>query len=250
VNLIPAIDLRGGRCVRLLRGEFDKETEYSDDPAAIARSYTGLGVKHLHVVDLDGARGGEQKNQATVREIIDAAAGRSPLAVQLGGGIRCRQTLAAWLGGGVSRCVIGSSAVTDRPTVRRWFREFGPERIVLALDVRIDSTGAARLSTHGWEQTSDVDLWDCVADYLQDGLKHVLCTDVSRDGAMAGPNLQLYQEFVQRFDTIDLQASGGVRGIDDLLALRAAGVAAAITGRALLDGKLSRTEVQSFLQNE
>ncbi len=245
MKVIPAIDLRGGRCVRLLKGEFDKETEYSSDPAAVARRFGELGVDRLHMVDLDGARDGEQQNQAIVRAI----AGESALAIQLGGGIRDRDSVAAWLDAGVSRCVIGSLAVTDAARVAGWLREFGPDRIVLALDIRIDAEGTPMLATHGWEQTSDVSLWDCVEHYHASGLRHVLCTDVSRDGAMTGPNVDLYATLARRFDWLELQASGGVRGIDDLRALRTAGAAAAITGRALLDGTLTAEEVRTFLRD-
>lgn len=244
MNVIPAIDLRGGRCVRLFQGDFGRETEYGDDPAGMAATFAEMGASHLHVVDLDGARSGEQQNQGIVRRIV----AESPLSVQLGGGIRDRRSVMRWIEAGVGRCVIGSAAVTDGPSVARWLQDFGPERIVLALDVRLDD-GSPMVATHGWKTTSDECLWDCVERYLDSGLKHLLCTDVSRDGAMAGPNIELYREFVRRFGTIELQASGGVRGIDDLHALRAAGTPAAITGRALLEGKLTPTEIRSFLHD-
>lgn len=243
MNVIPAIDLRGGRCVRLYQGEFDRETEYSSDPVAVADRFAGLGVAHLHIVDLDGARSGTQQNQ----EIVNAIAQRSSLSIQLGGGIRDYDNVAQWLEAGVDRCVVGSMAVTDAATVKDWLGQFGANRIVLALDVRIDESGTPRLSTHGWERLSDLSLWDCVDDYLASGLQHVLCTDVSRDGALSGPNIALYEKFTRRFDTVALQASGGVRDLDDLHALRDAGAAAAITGRALLDGKLGEAEIRSFL---
>ena len=246
MNVIPAIDIRGGRCVRLYQGEFDRETEYSSDPAGVARAFAELGARHLHIVDLDGARNGQQRNQGTVSSIAE----RSPLAVQLGGGIRDRETLAGWLQNGVSRCVIGSSAVTEPETVKSWLAEFGAEQIVLALDVRIDTAGSPMLSTHGWEKTSSMSLWDCIDHYLPSGLRHILCTDVSRDGAMSGPNIALYEEIIQRFPDIALQASGGVRGLHDLKELRHIQVDGAITGRALLDGALKPEEVRSFLRDE
>lgn len=246
MNVIPAIDIRGGRCVRLFQGEFDRETEYSADPAGVAREFAELGVRHLHIVDLDGARDGQQRNQPTVATIAE----QSPLDVQLGGGIRSRETLARWLQHGVSRCVIGSTAVTEPDRFRSWLREFGAEKIVLALDVRLDQNGVPMLATHGWEKTSATSLWACVKNYLADGLKHVLCTDVSRDGAMSGPNFSLYEEMLQRFPDIALQASGGVRGLGDLQRLRHIRVDGAITGRALLDGALTPEEVRSFLRDE
>jgi phosphoribosylformimino-5-aminoimidazole carboxamide ribotide isomerase len=246
MNVIPAIDLRGGRCVRLYQGEFDRETEYSADPAAVARDFAELGAERLHVVDLDGARGGTQLN----RDIVRNLATESPLRVQLGGGIRDRQSLDDWLAAGVDRCVIGSLAVSRPDEVMAWLQEAGADRIVLALDVRIDEAKVPWLTTHGWRRTSTVTLWDCLEDYLAAGLRHVLCTDVSRDGAMSGPNLGLYGEIVSRYPTIALQASGGVRGLEDLEALRDTGAAAAITGRALLEGSLSKAEVRSFLLGE
>ena len=243
MHVIPAIDLRGGRCVRLLQGDFDRETEYSTNPAAVAQDFSRLGAPFLHLVDLDGARQGSPQNAQTVRAIAEEAT----IKLQLGGGIREREGLARWLDAGVDRCVVGSAAIEAPDDVRRWLSEFGSERIVLALDVRLDPDGTPRVATHGWEQTSSRTLWQCLSDFPQ--ARHVLCTDVSRDGALSGPNVDLYAEVVQRFANIELQASGGVRDIADLQALRGAGCAAAITGRALLDGTITAAEVQSFLRD-
>ena len=242
MKLIPAIDLKDGKCVRLFKGDFDRQTEYSNDPVGMARRFAELNVADLHIVDLDGAKSGEQANRALVERI----AAESRLTVQLGGGIRDTATLSGWLESGVSRGVIGSLAVTEPGTVRRWFDEFGPDAIVLALDVRMADDGTPYLTTHGWTETSDVSLWQCIEDYSNVGLRHVLCTDVSRDGAMAGPNTPLYEETLTRFPGIELQASGGVRDISDLGALRRAGLPAAISGRALLDGAITAEEVASF----
>ena len=245
MEVIPAIDLKDGRCVRLLHGEFDQETEYSDDPAALARQYESYGCPNLHMVDLDGALSGEQKN----RDIVAEVARDASFSIQLGGGIRDTENLRAWLSAGVSRCVIGSVAVQHPETVHSWLQDFGPDRIVLALDVRIEGTADPVLSIHGWTETSSLTLWDCVERYLDHGLTHVLCTDISRDGAMQGPNTALYREFVERFPTVGLQASGGVRDLDDLKSLRDSGAAAAITGRALLDGRITVEEIQAFRRN-
>ena len=240
--VIPAVDLRGGRCVRLYQGDFEQQTDYGK-PVGIARRHIESGATWLHVVDLDGARDGSQANEDVVRDILD----KTPMQLQLGGGIRRRDDVARWLDTGVARCVIGSMAVTDAEEVRRWIAEFGPDAIVLALDVRIDADGRPLLTTHGWRETSDIALDDGIEGFLDVGLRHVLCTDVSKDGAMTGPNVTLYEELVARFPQIDLQASGGVRGIDDLQQLRSSGAAAAVCGRALLDGSLSHAEVKSFL---
>lgn len=243
MKVIPAIDLLDGRCVRLLRGDFGRQTVYSDDPAGVARNYEATGFDCLHVVDLDGARRGRQHNDAAIRGLVDG----NRLAVQLGGGLRDDAQLDYWLDSGVCRVVIGSLAVTDVECVRGWLSRHGPDRIVLALDVETQDGAPPRLVTHGWTRRSAATLWECIDDYRDAGLRHVLCTDVARDGALAGPNLELYAELIVRYPEIVLQASGGVRNIDDLRALDRLGVPAAITGRALLDGRISATELESFL---
>jgi len=245
MRIIPAIDLKDGKCVRLLKGDFEQTTEYSDDPAAIARQFSALDVADLHVVDLDGARIGTQQNRASIESILRDTS----LTVQLGGGIRRKQDVANWLDTGISRCVIGSMAVTEPDTVKDWMNAFGGKRIVLALDVNLREDGIPMLTTHGWTQASDTSLWDAVESFLPAGLEHVLCTDVSRDGALAGPNTELYSEVLYRYPGLQLQASGGVRDINDLVALRDAGMPAAITGRAMLDGRITAGEVASFQQN-
>ena len=243
--IIPAIDLRDGQCVRLYKGDFDKVTTYDYDPANLARKYAESGFQYLHVVDLDGAQHGTQRNQECVQAISQSLT----MPVQLGGGIRDIEALEYWYNAGVTRCVIGSVAVTDPAQVKAWIRDYSGDRIVLALDIRIDQGGVPRLSTHGWTKMSEVSLWDAVEDYIGSGLKHVLCTDISRDGAMNGPNLDLYLEFSERYPELMIQASGGVRDINDLERTAKTGANAAITGRALLEGCISQKEIDSFLQN-
>jgi len=245
VKVIPAIDLQGGKCVRLYQGDFSKRTEYSDDPASVARQFAELQTSDLHLVDLDGARTGTQENRAIIADI----AAESDLAIQVGGGIRTRDSVVEWLAAGVSRCVIGSHAVTEPDAVKSWLVHFGGDRIVLALDVNIASDGAPLITTHGWTRPSNTTIYECIQDFLDAGLRHVLCTDVSRDGAMKGPNLALYSTIMKRFPELQLQASGGVRNIQDLEALNDLGIPAAITGRALLEGKISTAEMVSFQQN-
>ena len=242
MKIIPAIDLKGGKCVRLYKGDFDKTTEYSNDPAEVAKRFSTLDVQDLHIVDLDGARSGEQQNRAIVKVI----AAETGLDIQLGGGIRERSTVSDWLQSGVRRCVIGSMAITEVATVTDWLREFGPDRLVLALDVNIRDDGTPMLTTHGWTEDARVSLWECIDSYSGAGIRHVLCTDVSRDGAMAGPNVELYVEILRRYPNLQLQASGGVRNIGDLQLLRSRGIPAAISGKALLDGAITTAEVASF----
>ena len=214
MKIIPAIDLHDGKCVRLYKGDFDKVTHYSDQPLEIARAYAALLVDDLHIVDLDGARTGSQQNARVVRELC----AETPLAVEE------PERVAAWIG------------------------EFGTDRIVLALDVTIEEQGPI-LATQGWTTSTGVSLWDLLDRYSTLGAKHLLCTDIGRDGAMSGPNFDLYAEALRRYPDLRLQASGGVRDIGDIGRLRNIGVPAAITGKALLDGKISAPEVESFLRS-
>jgi phosphoribosylformimino-5-aminoimidazole carboxamide ribotide isomerase len=246
MQLIPAIDLRGGRVVRLLQGRFDAETIYADDPMRVLDTYAGLGARLVHVVDLDGARAGSQGNAPAIAGL--AAARRASL--QVGGGVRDRATVTRLLDAGVARVVVGSAAVSRPEEVASWLREFGTDRIVLAFDVRLDDAETPRLATHGWERQTTHSLWDAVAGYTPQGLMHVLCTDVARDGALSGPNLALYAEAVRRFPDVAWQASGGVRNVADLRALASTGVAAAVSGRALLDGRMQAEELAPFLRSE
>lgn len=242
--LIPAIDLRGGHCVRLLQGRFDAETVYASDPAEVLGRYLALGARRVHVVDLDGARAGSQGNRPAIQRITTAS---SRVAIQVGGGVRTRRVVDELLALGVASVVIGSVAVTQPDEVASWLRDLGPERVVLAFDVRLDDGRTPRLATHGWEQQTQTSLWDAVERYLPHGLRHVLCTDVTRDGALSGPNVTLYAEAVRRFPGIAWQASGGVSSVADLHALAATGVAAVISGRALLEGRLKPEELEPFL---
>lgn len=244
MTIIPAIDLRGGRCVRLLRGDFARETTYSDDPVLLARRYRDSGLERLHVVDLDGARTGTQAHQALLERIV----AELDVDIQLGGGIRDRETLAGWLRAGVARCVIGSTAVSDRKSVADWLAEFGAESIVLAMDVRTEERSEPRLATDGWLCASETTLWEAMEFYAAAGVRHVLCTDVGQDGSMMGANIALYAEFLRRYPDVALQGSGGVRNLDDLRELRDVGCAAAITGRALLDSAITLDEVTTFLR--
>jgi phosphoribosylformimino-5-aminoimidazole carboxamide ribotide isomerase len=245
MRLIPAIDLKSGRCVRLYQGDFDAETRYPVQPVELARRYRAAGADWLHVVDLDGARDGVAGNAAIIREL----AALPDLKLQVGGGLRDARSIDNILGAGVARVVIGSAAVTNPADVAEWMTRFGAERIALAFDVRFDADAVPRVATHGWRSQSQVELWDAVQGFIAHGLRHVLCTDVSRDGALNGPNLDLYQAAVQRFPAVQWQASGGIRDIADLQALAQAGAQAAISGKALLEERMPLEELKPFLPN-
>jgi phosphoribosylformimino-5-aminoimidazole carboxamide ribotide isomerase len=244
MQLIPAIDLRGGKCVRLLQGRFDAETVYGTAPTGILARYRDLGARYVHVVDLDGARDGSQGNRTAIAELAKAY---PDVSIQVGGGIRNRDVASALLDLHVQRVVVGSVAVIRPSEVQAWMRDFNPDRVVLAFDVRLDAGGTPRLTTHGWESQTDTSLWDVLETYLPHGARHVLCTDVARDGALSGPNLALYAEAVRRFPAVQWQASGGVATGSDLRALADTGVAAVISGRALLEDRIPAEELVPFL---
>jgi phosphoribosylformimino-5-aminoimidazole carboxamide ribotide isomerase len=243
--LIPSIDLRGGRCVRLLQGDFGAETRYDLEPHELLVRYRGLGASWLHVVDLDGARDGQLAN----RQVILSLASQRAVNLQVGGGVRSAAVVDDLLRHGVDRAVVGSAAVEQPAEVSGWFERFGAERICLAFDVRIDEGGTPRVHTRGWTQGTAVSLWDAVAQYVPHGLRHVLCTDIARDGALAGPSVDLYREAVRRFPQLAWQASGGVSSAADLAALAATGAAAAVSGKALLEERIRPEELRPFLPN-
>jgi phosphoribosylformimino-5-aminoimidazole carboxamide ribotide isomerase len=243
MKLIPAIDLRDGRCVRLLKGDFAQVTEYRVDPVTLAVEYREQGADWLHIVDLDGARRGEPVNLPLI-ERMQAAAG---ISVQYGGGVRTPASLERALGV-VTRVVVGSLAVTAPDTVAEWLTTYGPERLVLALDVRLADDGTPLIATHGWTRASTLTLGDAIERYAAAGLRHVLCTDIDRDGALTGPNVALYRDCASRWPGIAFQASGGVRDVGDLTALAGAGAAAAVSGKALLEGRLKPEEIEPFLR--
>jgi phosphoribosylformimino-5-aminoimidazole carboxamide ribotide isomerase len=228
-----------------LHGDFAAETLYSSEPRDLVTKYRDLGAEWIHVVDLDGARDGAGGNRALIAEL----AALEGVRLQVGGGLRDRTAVEEMFALGAARVVVGSAAVTQADAVRAWLEEFGPERVVLAFDIRIDAGGQPCVATHGWREQSTLSLWDAVANFTANGLAHVLCTDVSRDGALGGPNVPLYREAVARHPRILWQASGGVRDLHDLAVLADTDVAAAISGKALLDGLIPIEELQAFLPN-
>lgn len=243
MELVPAIDLRGGRAVRLFQGAFERETCARESPAELFSRFAAAGARRVHLVDLDGARDGVALNQAVLRSLAAAGGPR----IQAGGGIRSLADVERTLADGADRVVAGSVAVESPETLADWVRHFGARRLVAALDVRIGEDAVPRLATHGWRRDSSVMLWDQAERLAALGVRHVLCTDIGRDGALAGPNLELYRECVRRFPALTWQASGGVRDADDLRALAGTGVAAAISGRALIEDRISPEEFAPFL---
>ncbi len=245
MKIIPAIDLREGRCVRLYQGDYDRQTVYDADPVALAQRYADAGIDTLHLVDLDGARQGGFDNLKAVEKI----AAKVPVAVQSGGGIRERADVDRLYDAGVARAVIGSLAVRDPELICEWLGDHGAEKICVAFDVRPDNEGRYFLATAGWTHTSRVRLYEGLGRYAGSGLKHVLCTDITRDGTLEGSNAALYEGLSRDWPEIAFQASGGVADLNSLKALVPTGADGAIVGRALLDGRFTIEEAVACLQD-
>ncbi len=238
---IPAIDVRKGRIVRLNQGDYARETVYGDSPLECARTYAQSGAAWLHLVDLDAAREGGY----TLLGLLADIRRTTSLKVQTGGGIRSEMDVEALLAAGADRVVVGTLAVREPERVAAWLQAFGPDRIVLALDAREDAGGAWRLPVRGWTEDSAQSLDELLSFYADAGLVHLLCTDIARDGMLTGFNVDLYRILSQRWPALRIQASGGVRGLDDIRAARAAGASAAILGRGLLEGRFTVNEALS-----
>ena len=234
-RLYPAIDVRDGRVVRLAQGDYARETRYAADPFAQAMAYADAGADALHLVDLDAAREGGYTLSPLLRRIADD--GR--LQVQTGGGVRSEEDAQGLLDAGASRVVVGSLAVKEPERVAGWLQRFGAERMVIALDARRNDDGAWRLPVHGWTQGSGAGLDALLAFYAEAGARHLLCTDIARDGMLSGPNVELYRRILDGWPGFRVQASGGVSGLQDIDAARAAGCAGVVLGRALLEGRFA-----------
>ncbi len=242
-DLIPAIDLRDGRCVRLHQGDFAQETRYDADPVELAKEYADAGATRLHVVDLDGARSGQPEQAALIGEMQRA----SGLPVQTGGGLRGEAQIKALLEAGAARVVVGTTVVKEPEAFGGWLQSYGADRVVAALDVRAGEDGQFYPATAGWTEAGDQTL-DTLLDKLADyGLVHLLCTDISRDGTLTGPNLGLYEALVSR--GLKVQASGGVSSVEDLAVLKTIGVDGIIVGKALLEGRFTVAEALQCLRD-
>ncbi len=243
--IIPALDLIDGKVVRLHQGDYGQQRDYGSDPLPRLQDYQAQGAEVLHLVDLTGAKDPAARQIPLLQKLL---AGVS-VPVQVGGGVRTEQDVEALLEAGAARVVVGSTAVKSPALVQSWFKRFGADALVLALDVRIDAEGNKQVAVSGWQETSGTTLEQLVDEFLPFGLKHVLCTDISRDGTLAGSNVELYQEVCSRFPQVAFQASGGIGGLDDIAALRGSGVKGVIVGRALLEGKFNVKEAISCWQN-
>lgn len=231
MKIFPAIDLRGGKVVRLLKGDYDQMTVFGDDPLAAAKKFAAAGAEFLHVVDLDGAKDGDNPNFDVVR----ALALESGLKVEIGGGIRSEETIKRYLDAGVWRVILGTIAVKDPDFTADMIRKYGGR---VAVGVDIDGRKAA---IHGWTEVSEITVDQIFARLAADGVSCIICTDISKDGAMEGTNRQLYRELSEKYP-VDIVASGGVSSMEDVAALADMGVYGAIIGKALYTGDIDLAE--------
>jgi phosphoribosylformimino-5-aminoimidazole carboxamide ribotide isomerase len=223
---IPAIDIRGGRCVRLVEGDFARETSYGDDPAEMARHWAAAGAQRLHVVDLDGARDGIRANAETIRRVLGAV----QIPVQVGGGIRTLDTAHSLLAEGAARVVIGTTAAENPEVMSTWVAALGAEQVIVGVDAR-----RGRVATHGWQQVTELDVLTFCQLLKEGGVERVLYTDVARDGRLAGPDVAGTRAIA---DVLKVIGSGGVSTVEHLRELAAAGAEGAIIGTALYEGRL------------
>ena len=235
--IIPALDLIDGQIVRLHQGNYDKQTNYQFDPISKFQEYINDGAEYLHLVDLTGAKDPNKRQIHLIEKIIKETNAK----VQVGGGIRNEEEIKALFDIGASRVVIGSMAVKERQMVKDWFNRYGADKFVLALDVNIvDNKNYIAIS--GWQENSGVLLEELIDEYLKVGLKHILCTDISKDGTLSGSNVALYHTLIKKYPNLHIQSSGGIGNLDDIKAIKQTGVFGIIVGRALLEGKVHLKE--------
>ncbi|AAM67667.1 1-(5-phosphoribosyl)-5-[(5-phosphoribosylamino)methylideneamino]imidazole-4-carboxamide isomerase [Buchnera aphidicola] len=243
--IIPAFDLINGEIVRLYKGNFFNRTKYDINLYKRLKDYEIKGVKKIHLVDLDGAKNIKDRQIKVFRDIISY----TNIPIQIGGGIRNEEDINMFLNLGVKKVVIGSSAIKNKTKVKKWLKIYGPNVIILALDIIIKNNNK-EIAIHGWQETTNITLEEIIEYFSPIGLKHVLCTDISKDGTLSGPNNILYKDIVKKFKHISFQASGGVSRLKDLLSLKKTGVKSVIIGRSLLENKFTIEEALKCWQSE
>lgn len=236
IEIIPAIDMIEGKCVRLTKGDYAQKKVYNDSPLEVAKMFESMGIRRLHLVDLDGAKSKHVVNDKVLRDICR----ETRLVVDFGGGIKSEADLEKVFDAGAAMATAGSIAATDRETVYSWIERYGADRLVLGADVR-----EGKISINGWQEDSDIDLMTFLEDYLSRGIRNVLCTDISKDGMLQGPNIDLYRSIMERFPQCHLIASGGVSSNDDIKALDGAGIPAVVFGKAFYEGRIKIEELKN-----
>jgi len=238
IKIIPAIDLINGKCVRLTKGDYSTEKIYSENPVVIAKSYEDIGIKYLHVVDLEGAKSSKLVNAPTLKAITDAV----EMDIDFGGGIKNDEAIQQAFDNGAAAVTVGSIAVKDPALTRKWIDKYGSEKIILGADIKDN-----KISINGWKNESNFELFDFVTDYFTAGIKKIISTDISCDGMLTGPNFQLYKELKDKFPSLEVIASGGISNIDDVRKLNDMGIDGVIIGKAIYENKIQLDELKEFL---
>ncbi len=238
MEIIPAIDIIDGKCVRLTQGDYEQKTIYNENPLEVAKAFEGAGLKRLHLVDLDGAKEGTVKNWVVLQQI----AASTTLSIDFGGGIKQDKDLKIVFESGAAYATIGSLAVKQRDIFVSWLNEYGADKFLLGADLKSEKIAVA-----GWLETTDIDIYDFLNDYVEHGIQQVFCTDVSKDGKLEGPSLNLYKKVIEQFPSLWFIASGGVSSMDDLYALKSIGCAGAIIGKAIYEGRIQLKDLKFLL---
>ena len=237
MQIIPAIDLIDGKCVRLTEGDYAQKKIYNEDPLEVAKQFEGAGLMRLHLVDLDGAKAGEVVNW----KVLEKIANKTSLKIDFGGGIKTEATLKTVMDTGATYATIGSLAVKERFVFEEWIARFGPAIFMLGADVY-----AEKIAVGGWLEKTTIDVYDFIGSYMDKGVTQLFCTDIQKDGKLEGPSIELYQKIIQQFPTLQLIASGGVSQLKDLEDLRRIGCSAAIVGKAIYENKITLAELSKF----
>lgn len=240
IEIIPAIDLIDGRCVRLTQGDYAIKNVYEQEPLDMAKMYADCGVRRLHVVDLDGAKAKEPCNL----RVLERLATHTSLDIEWGGGIKSEDALRMAIDAGAARVICGSVAVDNRELFASWLQQFGSGRVILGADVR-----DGKVATHGWLKESQIGVEELVEDFLSSGLTQLICTDISKDGMLMGPNFDLYVALQQRFPAVDVTLSGGISSFADVERADELGIRAAIIGKAIYEGRITLKDLERWLQN-
>ncbi len=234
MKIIPAIDIIGGKCVRLTQGDYDHVKEYASDPLDMAKRFEDAGISFLHLVDLDGAKSGAIVNY----KVLEKIATKTNLVIDFGGGIKTDESIRIAFESGSSKVTLGSIAVKDKEKTLEWLTKYGSEKLILGADVK-----GEKIAISGWLETGDEYVFDFVSRYLGEGFKEVISTDVSKDGMLEGPSFDLYEKMLGEIDNLDLIASGGIRDMKDLEKLREMGLYGAIIGKAIYEGRIELNDL-------
>jgi phosphoribosylformimino-5-aminoimidazole carboxamide ribotide isomerase len=237
MQIIPAIDIIEGKCVRLTEGDYAQKKIYNEDPLEVAKAFEGIGLMRLHLVDLDGAKAGQVVNW----KVLEKIANNTELKIDFGGGIKTEATLKTVLDTGATYATIGSLAVKNELLFQEWIARFGAKVFMLGADVLEE-----KIAIGGWLEKTEISVFDFMKSYIDKGVKQIFCTDIKKDGKVQGPSIELYQKIIEEFPNLHLIASGGVSSLDDLIELEEIGCSAAIVGKAIYENKITISELANF----